>query len=107
MATLVARACVRVWMTLISGEQTLSTLARLLGVGEGALGNMLLQRVVATRGEIFTIQVALDDVHLVRDAIVKSLYEVRERSDSFFWAEERRVCAEKLPYICRDGSSAL
>lgn len=68
-------------MTLLFGgvEQTLSTLARLLGVEEEALRTMLTQRVIATRGEIFTIQVGLDDASLVRDAIVKSLYEVREK----------------------------
>ncbi|CAB1102969.1 unnamed protein product [Ectocarpus sp. CCAP 1310/34] len=59
----------------ISDSETLSTLARLLGVGEGALGKMLTQRVIVTRGETFIIQLGLDDANLVRDAIVKSLYE--------------------------------
>ncbi|CAM9467577.1 unnamed protein product, partial [Ectocarpus fasciculatus] len=62
-------------ITTISDNETLSTLARLLGVEEEALRTMLTQRVIATRGEIFTIQVGLDDASLVRDAIVKSLYE--------------------------------
>ncbi|CAM9488990.1 unnamed protein product, partial [Ectocarpus sp. 13 AM-2016] len=59
----------------ISDSETLSTLARLLGLGEGALRKMLTQRVVVTRGETFIIQLGLDDANLVRDAIVKSLYE--------------------------------
>lgn len=44
---------------------------------ESALEAMLTQRVVVTRGETFTKQLSLDDANLTRDAIVKSLYEVR------------------------------
>lgn len=44
---------------------------------ESALEAMLTQRVVVTRGETFTKQLGLDDANLTRDAIVKSLYEVR------------------------------
>lgn len=39
---------------------------------------MLTQRVVVTRGEIFTKQLSVEDANLTRDAIVKSLYEVRK-----------------------------
>lgn len=41
---------------------------------------MLTQRVVVTRGETFTKQLGLNDATLTRDAIVKSLYEVRTDS---------------------------
>lgn len=58
-------------------EQTLATLAEFLAVEETALESMLTQRVVVTRGETFTKQLSLDDANLTRDAIVKSLYEVR------------------------------
>lgn len=61
-------------------EQTMSTLAECLAVEETALESMLTQRVVVTRGETFTIQLSLDDANLTRDAIVKSLYEVRTPS---------------------------
>lgn len=58
-------------------EQALSTLAACLAVEESALEAMLTQRVVVTRGETFTKQLGLDEANLTRDAIVKSLYEVR------------------------------
>lgn len=56
--------------------QALSTLASLLGVTEAVLKSMLTQRVVTTRGEVFTKQLSVPDADLTRDAIVKSLYEV-------------------------------
>lgn len=59
--------------------QALATLASLLGVEEGVLESMLTQRVVKTIGETFTKQLAVPDANLTRDAIVKSLYEVKER----------------------------
>ena len=37
---------------------------------------MLTQRVVKTRTEVFTKQIGVQDASLTRDAIVKSLYEV-------------------------------
>lgn len=57
--------------------QALSTLSKLLGVKELVLEAMLTQRVVTTRGEVFTKQLGVHDADLTRDAIVKSLYEVR------------------------------
>lgn len=57
--------------------QALSTLSKLLGVEESLLEAMLTQRVVTTRGEVFTKQLVVHDADLTRDAIVKSLYEVR------------------------------
>lgn len=62
--------------------QTLSTLAAFLAVEESALEAMLTQRVVVTRGETFTKQLSADDANLTRDAIVKSLYEVRALVES-------------------------
>jgi len=59
------------------GAQTLSTLASFLAVEESALEAMLTQRTVVTIGETFTKQLGLEDANLTRDAIVKSLYEVR------------------------------
>ncbi len=59
------------------GFQTLSTLASFLAVEESALEAMLTQRTVFTMGETFTIQLGLEDANFTRDAIVKSLYEVR------------------------------
>lgn len=56
--------------------QALATLASLLGVEESVLEPMLTQRVVKTRGEVFTKQLEVLDANLTRDAIVKSLYEV-------------------------------
>lgn len=49
----------------------------MLGVTERVLEAMLTQRVVTTRGEVFTKQLGVVDADLTRDAIVKSLYEVR------------------------------
>lgn len=60
--------------------QVLTTLAKLLGVTEAVLESMLTQRVVTTRGEVFTKQLSVTDAELTRDAIVKSLYEVRSRA---------------------------
>lgn len=65
-----------------SFPQTLSTLAAFLAVEESALEAMLTQRVVVTRGETFTKQLSAADANLTRDAIVKSLYEVRARVES-------------------------
>ncbi|CAM9101018.1 unnamed protein product, partial [Hapterophycus canaliculatus] len=59
----------------ISDRQALSTLAALLGLEDSALEMMLAQRVVATRGETFTLHYSVADAELTRDAIVKSLYE--------------------------------
>lgn len=56
--------------------QALATLAELLGVEEVVMEAMLTQRVVTTRGEIFTKQLSVQDASFTRDAIVKSLYEV-------------------------------
>lgn len=44
---------------------------------EAVLEAMLTQRVVTTRGEVFTKQLSVQDASFTRDAIVKSLYEVR------------------------------
>lgn len=49
----------------------------MLGVDRAVLEAMLTQRVVVTRGEVFTINLGVQDADLTRDAIVKSLYEVR------------------------------
>ena len=57
--------------------KALGTLASVLGVEEAVLEQMLTQRVVKTRGEVFTKQLGVQDADLTRDAIVKSLYEVR------------------------------
>lgn len=57
--------------------QALSMLAALLGLEDSALEGMLTVRVVTTRGETFTVQYSVADAELARDAIVKSLYEVR------------------------------
>lgn len=43
---------------------------------EAVLEAMLTQRVVKTRGEVFTKQLGVQDADLTRDAIVKTLYEV-------------------------------
>ncbi|CAM9603433.1 unnamed protein product, partial [Sphacelaria rigidula] len=59
----------------ISDRAVLTTLAKLLGVTEAVLESMLTQRVVTTRGEVFTKQLSVTDAELTRDAIVKSLYE--------------------------------
>ncbi|CAM9932796.1 unnamed protein product [Scytosiphon promiscuus] len=59
----------------ISDREALSRLSTFLGVEEGALEEMLTQRVVVTRGETFTKQLGLEDANLTRNAIVKSLYE--------------------------------
>lgn len=40
--------------------------------------SMLTQRVVVTRGEVFTKQLDVPNAELTRDAIVKSLFEVRQ-----------------------------
>lgn len=61
-------------------EQALATLEGLLGVDKSALEAMLTQRVVKTRGEVFTKQLNVQDANLTRDAIVASLYEVGRRS---------------------------
>lgn len=47
---------------------------------KSALEAMLTQRVVKTRGEVFTKQLNVQDANLTRDAIVASLYEVGCRS---------------------------
>lgn len=57
--------------------QALTKLTELLGVEESVLEAMLTQRIVTTRGEVFIKQRSLSDAELTRDAIVKSLYEVR------------------------------
>ena len=44
---------------------------------ESALEAMLTQTVTVARGETFTKQLSPDNADLTRDAIVKSLYEVR------------------------------
>ncbi len=62
---------------LLATVQALATLASLLGVEESVLEKMLTQRVIKTRGEVFTRQLEEQDANLTRDAIVKSLYEVR------------------------------
>lgn len=59
-------------------RQVLSTLSMLLGVEEPKLESMLTQKVVVTRGEVFIKQRGMQDANLTRDAIVKSLYEVRK-----------------------------
>eukprot|EP00904_Undaria_pinnatifida_P007215 jgi/Undpi1/3623/HiC_scaffold_16.g06993.m1 len=59
----------------ISDRAALGTLASVLGVEEAVLEQMLTQRVVKTRGEVFTKQLGVQDADLTRDAIVKSLYE--------------------------------
>lgn len=63
----------------------------LLGVEESVLEAMVTQRVVTTRGEVFTKQLGVHDADLTRDAIVKSLYEVREADLNiiFFVARSR------------------
>lgn len=43
--------------------------------------SMLTQRVVTTRGEVFIKQLSVQDAEFTRDAIVKSLYEVRVNVD--------------------------
>lgn len=65
-------------------EQALSTLSVLLGVEESKLESMLTQRVVTTRREVFTKQRGMSDANLTRDAIVKSLYEVRALVVTYF-----------------------
>ena len=57
--------------------QALEKLSALLGVKTSLVEEMLTQRVVKTRGEVFTKQLGVQDASLTRDAIVKSLYEVR------------------------------
>lgn len=42
-----------------------------------SMESMLTQRVVVTRGEVFTKQLDVPNAELTRDAIVKSLFEVR------------------------------
>lgn len=56
--------------------QALERLSALLGVTAPLVESMLTQRVVKTRGEVFTKQLEVQDANLTRDAIVKSLYEV-------------------------------
>ncbi|CAM9971674.1 unnamed protein product [Pylaiella littoralis] len=53
----------------------LERLSALLGVTAPLVESMLTQRVVKTRGEVFTKQLEVQDANLTRDAIVKSLYE--------------------------------
>lgn len=65
------------WVAHKRAVQILTTLSELLAVEEPKLEAMLTQRVVTTRGEVFTKQLSLSDARLTRDAIVKSLYEVR------------------------------
>ena len=57
--------------------QALSTLSSLVGVPVSSMESMLTQRVVVTRGEVFTKQLDVSNAELTRDAIVKSLFEVR------------------------------
>ncbi|CAM9264982.1 unnamed protein product, partial [Sphacelaria rigidula] len=59
----------------VADRAALATLAELLGVEEVVMEAMLTQRVVTTRGEIFTKQLSVQDASFTRDAIVKSLYE--------------------------------
>lgn len=66
--------------------QALSTLSGLLGVEEEKLESMLLQRVIKTRGEVFVRQLSVPDADLTRDAIVKSLYEVRPRQSHLLFS---------------------
>lgn len=47
-------------------------------MAERVLEAMLTQRVVTTRGEVFTKQLSVQDAEYTRNAIVKSLYEARE-----------------------------
>lgn len=76
-------------------EQGLSSLASLLGVKESVLESMLTQRVVKTTREVFTKQLGVRNADLTRDAIVKSLYEVRGAEDGeiVFLVSENACCA--------------
>ena len=57
---------------------------------ETRLEAMLTVREVVTRGETFKIKLAVHEAELTRDAIVKSLYEVRTRS--------RSVALDSIPF---------
>lgn len=61
--------------------QALEKLSALLGVKASLVEEMLTQRVVKTRTEVFTKQLGVQDASLTRDAIVKSLYEVGRVED--------------------------
>eukprot|EP00752_Nemacystus_decipiens_P009298 g8309.t1 len=59
----------------VQDAAALEMLSALLGVKASLVEEMLTQRVVKTRGEVFTKQLGVQDASLTRDAIVKSLYE--------------------------------
>lgn len=87
--------------------QALSTLAALLGLEDSALEKMLALRVVVTRGETFTKQFSVADAELTRDAIVKSLYEVRTHLTKSFFSKGEYIIWVVCPSRARLHCVAL
>ncbi|CAM9355556.1 unnamed protein product [Discosporangium mesarthrocarpum] len=83
----------------IADIDDLQNLGDLLGVDMGALESLLIQRVVKTRGEVFTKKLDLQDATRTRDAVVKALYQAM-----FLWVVQvinisLGKGADSLPFI--------
>ncbi|CAM9708868.1 unnamed protein product, partial [Choristocarpus tenellus] len=63
----------------VADEEALAHLAFLLGVTGDSLKSLLTQRVVKTRGEVFTKLYGMQEATRVRDAVVKALYQAMFR----------------------------
>lgn len=71
------------------------------------LESMLTQRVVITRGEVFTKQMSLADADLTRDAIVKSLYEVGTLTRAVAWRCSSVVTLSSALFVMKTNFSYL
>lgn len=58
-------------------RQALDVLSSLMGVEASVVEAMLTLREVKARGEVYTKKLGVQDANLTRDALVKSMYEVR------------------------------
>lgn len=73
----------------------------MLGVEGLALDAMLTQSVTIARGETFTKQLSPANANLTRDAIVKSLYEVRVRCGMVWKAMPQGDCSRLTNAVMR------
>lgn len=58
-------------------RQALDMLSGLMGVEASVVEAMLTLREVKAGGEVYTKKLSVQDANLTRDALVKSMYEVR------------------------------
>jgi len=84
-------------IAVIAEPQILANAASLLGVNEDKLKAALLERILVTRGESITIQLAPEKALDSRDALTKTMYGalflwvVSEVNQSVIWANESEV----------------